>query len=332
MSNWDLLSERIEREYYQLRDEWREYEFEELMVDVGGIAKMKSIYNFIRQNEPFTEEQAEHFLKMDNPFQFICSRYNPPQEEMHEEYKMVIDDIYTRRITDLEDAPFFAELKGKIYKLWEEFQGLSVAYVDGHDVRSVIDGIEQDDFTISEYDSRQLLQFKNPLLVLALETGRSYEPFKKQVEQAIEVFENVDLLTYKFELEKENILPETNQRHDAIIDLMDMIPDFTFQTATDWLALNRFINENMYIDCTGIDNPYKEFLDVMNAIKEEYGDEVLQKVFDMGTEIMVQPEELVEVAKYFADGGDMEKIKELIDEDFFTEPYESQSQGGMSLC
>ena len=50
MSNLKTLYERIEKEYYGLRDEWSEYEFEELMVDVGKIAKMKSIYNFIRKN------------------------------------------------------------------------------------------------------------------------------------------------------------------------------------------------------------------------------------------------------------------------------------------
>lgn len=40
----------------------------------------------------------------------------------------------------------------------------------------------------------------------------------------------VDLLTYQHELNYDNILPETIQRHDAIITLMDTIPKAEFVT------------------------------------------------------------------------------------------------------
>ena len=76
MSNLEVLYDRIEDEYYGLRDEWREYEFEDIMADVERIAKLKSVFNYIKQHEPFSENQADHFLKMENPLQFICDRYN----------------------------------------------------------------------------------------------------------------------------------------------------------------------------------------------------------------------------------------------------------------
>ena len=331
MTNLETLYDRIETDYWGMREEWREYEFDELMSVVENIAKYKSIYNYIMGNRPITEEQAEHFLAMDNPFLFICNQYNLLGSERHEEYQTVINDIYDHKLTDMKDTPCFAELKWKIFKLWEEYQRLTVVYVDEVDIRNVIEGMSDSDFTIDEYDSKQLMQFKNPLLALALETGRSDEPFKNQVEQAIKVFENVDLLTYKFELEKENILPETKQRHDAIVELMSIVPDFHFQTAMRWLDLNRAINECM-LEGNGEDNPYQDFLKTMRDIKEEHGTDLLQKVFDMGAEIVIQPIELVEIAKYLADGGDVNMVSELADEDYFLVPYEEHKQGGMNLC
>ena len=70
----------------------------------------------------------------------------------------------------------------------------------------------------------------------------------------------------------------------------------------------------------------------MRDIKEEHGTDLLQKVFDMGAEIVIQPIELVEVAKYLADGGDVNMVSELADEDYFLVPYEEHKQGGMNLC
>lgn len=331
MTNLETLYNRIESDYYGMRNEWREYSFEELMKDVEDITKYKSIFNYIMRYKPFTEEQAEHFLKMDNAFMFICKRYNPLECEMHEEYQTVIEDIYDNKITDIKDTPCFAELRWRVHKLWEQFQNLTLVYVDEKDVSAVADGINDRDFVLNEYDSKVLLQFKNPLLVLASEIGKFDEPFNKCVERAIENLNNVDLLTYKYDLEKDRILPETKHRHNAINKLMDLIPDFYFSTAREWLKLNMQLNEGMLLDDSGED-PYREFLDTMLGIKNEHGTELLQKVFDMGEEIVMQPIELVEVAKYLADGGDVDRVSELVDDDFFLIPYEEQKQGGMNLC
>ena len=122
MSNLEVLYDRIEDEYYGLRDEWREYEFEDIMADVERIAKLKSVFNYIKQHEPFSENQAVHFLKMENPLQFICDRYNPIEEEVHEEYKTVIDDIYDNGITNMQDCYYYAELKWKMFQEKEKYE------------------------------------------------------------------------------------------------------------------------------------------------------------------------------------------------------------------
>ena len=47
MTNLETLYDRIETDYWGMRGEWREYEFNELMSVVESIAKYKSIYNYI---------------------------------------------------------------------------------------------------------------------------------------------------------------------------------------------------------------------------------------------------------------------------------------------
>jgi len=331
MSRVQEFYDRVEDEYNSFINDIETMDTDQVIENASRIMMFQEVYKFLMGQEPVGEDRYAELLNVEKPIQTICEKYHPLGEELHETIETIMDTVIEESIS-VKGGEYFEKLKGKIFKLWEEFQDLTVIYVDEETISNIIDGMNSRNFVISEYDSRQLLQFKNPLLALAVEIGKSDDLFEKQVERAIETFERVDLIMYKFELEKENILPETKQRHDALLELTAIIPDFSFQAATEWLTLNRFINEGMYLDCTGEDNPYKDFIDVMKAIKTEHGDDVLQKVFDMGTEVVVQPEELVEVAKYIADGGDANRIKELVDEDFFCVPYENHKQGGMDLC
>jgi len=330
MINLELLYDRIETDYWGMREEWSEYEFNELMSVVESIAKYKSIYNYIMENKPFTEEQAEHFMKMDNPFLFICKRYNPLESEIHEEYQTVIDDIYNNKLSEVV-TKYNGELRWKLHLEKDRYENRLAQRVDKNAWNNVVENVFRDDFRFDEYDARVLLQFKEPIFVLVKEIGSTTETFEKQIERVMENLGNVDLLTYQHELNKERILPETKQRHDAIIELMKIIPEFHFQTAMRWLGLNRAINESA-LENDDEDNPYQEFLKTMQDIKRDHGTELLQKVFDMGEEIVVQPVELVEVTKYLADGGDVEMVSELYQDDYFLVPYEEHKQGGMHLC
>jgi len=330
MINLELLYDRIETDYWGMREEWREYDFDELMSVVESIAKYKSIYNYIMENKPFTEEQAEHFMKMDNPFLFICKRYNPLESEIHEEYQTVIDDIYNNKLSEVV-TKYNGELRWKLHLEKDRYENRLAQRVDKNAWNNVVENVFRDDFRFDEYDARVLLQFKEPIFVLVKEIGSTTETFEKQIERVMENLGNVDLLTYQHELNKERILPETKQRHDAIIELMKIIPEFHFQTAMRWLGLNRAINESA-LENDDEDNPYQEFLKTMQDIKRDHGTELLQKVFDMGEEIVVQPVELVEVTKYLADGGDVEMVSELYQDDYFLVPYEEHKQGGMHLC
>ena len=290
MDKLKTLYNRIEEDYYGMRGEWSEYEFEDLMCDVERIAKLKSVFNYIMQEKPFTEEQAEHFLKMNNPLEFICSRYKPITEEAHEEFKTLIDDIYDSRMSD-NQTKYHGELKWKLQLEKEKYENKLAERVDSNAWHNVVKNVLWQDFRFDEYDARVLLQFKEPIFVIVKEIGSTTETFERQVERMMENLSNVDLLTYQYELDDDMILPETRQRHDAIIELMNIIPSFHFQTAMRWLNLNRAINESM-LESNGEENPYQEFLTVMKDIKEEHGDDVLQKTFNVGEDVVMQPESI----------------------------------------
>lgn len=320
---------RVEDEFDDFVHEIEEYDVSDILCESERIAKIKSIYDYLTEHRPVNGENYSLFMNVEKPIEAICNKYDYDKEEYHRELNGVIETLTQECQMNKNSA--FGELRWKVHELWEEFQNLIVVYVDEKDIEKIATGIMNPSFRLSEYDSKILLQFRNPLLVLASEMGKLDEPIERCVERAIETLNRVDLLTYKYNLEKDKILPETKHRHNAINELINLIPDFYFPTATKWLNLNMRINKEMLLD--GSDgNPYREFLDTMHEIKKEHGDEILQKVFDMGEDIVIYSSALTEVAKYLADGGDVDRVSDLYEEKFFEIPYEEQKQGGMDLC
>lgn len=327
---------RVEEEYDDFVQEVEEYGSQEVLCEADRIAQMQSIYEYLMDFRPIDEEHYAEFLEVENPLETIYRRYNPSLEEYHEELCGVVEDLTKEyRVQKQREAQpqpeSVLELTWEIFKEKEEYEHILADRIDRNAWDNVTANVGTGRYHFSEYDAKILLQFKEPIFVLVKEIGSTDEPFHKQVERMMDNLGRVDLLTYQHELNYDNILPETIQRHDAIITLMDKIPAFNFHTAAEWLSLNRFINEEMVYKG---ENPYTEFLDVMNGIKERHGDEILQKIFDMGNEFVVQSEELVEIASYLADGGDIHDVPDLAAEDYFLIPYEQhkQEQGGMDLC
>lgn len=320
---------RVEDEFDDFVHEIEEYDVSDILCESERIAKIKSIYDYLTEHRPVNEENYSLFMNVEKPIEAICNKYDYDKEEYHRELNGVIETLTQECQMNKNSA--FGELRWKVHELWEEFQNLIVVYVDEKDIEKIATGIMNPSFRLSEYDSKILLQFRNPLLVLASEMGKLDEPIERCVERAIETLNRVDLLTYKYNLEKDKILPETKHRHNAINELINLIPDFYFSTATEWLNLNMRINKEMLLDGSDGD-PYREFLDTMHEIKKEHGDKILQKVFDMGEDIVIYSSALTEVAKYLADGGDVDRVSDLYEEKFFEIPYEEQKQGGMDLC
>lgn len=330
MSRVQEFYDRVEAEYNSFINDIETMDTDAVLANAGRIMMFQEVYKYLTEYEPVSDDRYPQVLNEEKPIQAICERYRESQEELHETFETIMDSIVEEQ-EEVQGGECFEELKGRILDSWDDFRMNAVVYIDEDIVRNVVDGICHRGLVLDEDDSKILLQFKNPLLVLSYEINNSDQDFDMELSRVMHTFEIVDLIMYKYELDEDNILPETNQRHEAYVELMNTVPKFNFHTATEWLRFNYAINENGVLMDSGI-NPYKELVEVMKDIKEEHGSEVLQKIFDNHKETMAQPEELVEVAKYLADGGDVDQVREMLEDDYFLVPYEDHEQGGMDLC
>ena len=331
MNREELFYDKLKSEYEEFLEELEEYDAEDFMENAEYIAAIKEIYEYLERDKPVkTDEQLGYFLKLRNPLNFMCEQYLSDKAPIYDSFNQTLRRMEQEKKLDYKTNAASEELK-KILRAEYESDGIHyAAKLKLYAAENLIKGILKCDFCFDEYDAKILMQFKKPFAVLLDNyTDSRIADFAEQFDGIIEKLNSIDLFTSPYTMQKDKILPETKHRHNAIIELMDIVPDFQFQTAMSWLDLNRTINESMH---DGEDNPYQEFLDTMKEIKEKRGDEVLQKVFDMGTDIVVQPIELTEVAKYIADGGDVDRVSELLEDDFFLVPYEQHKEGGMDLC
>lgn len=331
MNREEVFYDKLKSEYEGFLEELEEYDAEDFMENAEYIAAIKEIYEYLERDKPVkTDEQLDYFLKLRNPLNFMCEQYLSDRAPIYDSFNQSLWRMEQEMKLDYKTNAASEELK-KILRAEYESGGIDyAAKLKLYAAENLIKRILKDDFCFDEYDVKILMQFKKPFAVLLDNyTDSRIADFAEQFDGIIEKLNSIDLFTSPYTMQKDKILPETKYRHNAIIKLMDIVPDFQFQTAMSWLDLNRTINESM-LDKE--DNPYREFLDAIKEIKEKYGDEVLQKVFDMGTDVVVQPIELTEVAKYIADGGDVDRVSELLEDDFFLVPYEQHKEGGMDLC
>ena len=98
MTEREQLINHIEEEYDDFLDELDKYDVGEVILNSAMIAKMKVIYEYLTLFDPMTDEMVEHFVKLNNPLETICRRYNPIEEETHEEFMTVISDIAKRKL------------------------------------------------------------------------------------------------------------------------------------------------------------------------------------------------------------------------------------------
>lgn len=331
MNREEVFYDKLKSEYEGFLEELEEYDAEDFMENAEYIAAIKEIYEYLERDKPVkTDEQLDYFLKLRNPLNFMCEQYLSDRAPIYDSFNQSLWRMEQEMKLDYKTNAASEELK-KILRAEYESGGIDyAAKLKLYAAENLIKRILKDDFCFDEYDVKILMQFKKPFAVLLDNyTDSRIADFAEQFDGIIEKLNSIDLFTSPYTMQKDKILPETKYRHNAIIKLMDIVPDFQFQTAMSWLDLNRTINESM-LDKE--DNPYREFLDAIKEIKEKYGDEVLQKVFDMETDVVVQPIELTEVAKYIADGGDVDRVSELLEDDFFLVPYEQHKEGGMDLC
>lgn len=139
----------------------------------------------------------------------------------------------------------------------------------------------------------------------------------------------------KFQRPYEEVKSEIKEYHFRQETERNLRVEFRYydQTAiAKWLAMYREANSGLI---ENEENPYAEFMGAVLMIKSNYDGEMVKNILDINLDECgyITPSELLAVAEYIHDGGNLAKIPQLIDDDYFTSLQENeQEQCGIAMC
>ena len=335
MTDKEIFYQRIEDEYDDYLEIVDEYDSKELYNEAETIADMKEIYNYLIHDNPIDGEMLEHYMKLKNPLETICKYYQEEKQPIYDYVNPVIWRIAQEKIFDYEVNEKSEDLKKIMEK---EYSNDGVIYGNKlklYAAESLIKGILNNDFCFDEYEAKVLMQFKKPFGVLLDNFKDSkISTFKEQYPGIMSKLMSIDLLTGKYALKKDKILPETKFRHEIMHKIVKTIPEPDYMATSNWLDFYRDIQMNAEEDYDLTQNPYENFAIALDTISYSYSDEIVQAVYDLAkNNNMLLENELVGAADYLSNGGDAEKVYKMAQEGKFDSfDISGEQQGGMKLC
>ena len=170
------------------------------------------------------------------------------------------------------------------------------------------------------------MQFENPLKLIK-EMPVWDNNCGDKIAAAARFVQWSDVLTMPYELDSENVIRESVYRHDAITDLISIVPKHDFNTTMQWIDFYRNLDSESDA-AAEINNPYEKFIDAMKEIADNNSEQTLQELYYMSWEHQLLENELVEAAKYLDNGGNIEKVAKLAKYGYFDTPYEPENSMG----
>lgn len=171
----------------------------------------------------------------------------------------------------------------------------------------IVDIVQSVGFKFDEEEARVLLQFKNPLTVMYENMDfddNTY--FNEALYNMHYEMQGIDILTQKYELDKEMLLPETIHRHKAINYLIETFPNYTANSNESWIIHFKIKNEDI------MENPYEEMIDEFDTIKQVFGEETMQRLYAAGGKQLIDKEDMMFAAEYLKNGGLEEDVHQAI--------------------
>lgn len=322
MNDKELFYERIQQEYDEFMELWRDWDADSIIDAAEYIGDFKQIYEYLMRDKPIDENSyLEHYMKLNKPLQTICDLYQEEKSPIYDSLNHTLWSIGDQQIygDDFSEEKFeFMQRIEDNYNEMRDAKRDENLYNDLYMAREYIKhhiGITEDK------DITTLMQFENPLKVI-MESPLMEESTKNKIAMAAHYIRWSDIYTMPYELDHKRIVPESRFRHDAIIDLVRIIPNHNFDTTMQWLDFFRDLNG----ECDKTANPYQKFVDTMYDIADEHPIKILQKLYNMSHEHCILENELCEAAKYLADGGAIEAVPELAKYGYFDGPYEENTQ------
>lgn len=332
MDKKEMFYEKIKNEYEWYLERMEEDDSEGFISRADKFADIQTVYDYLMREKPIhTEEELDYYTRILSPLEFITKCYADDKDSA---INHTLNRILDQNLAELDKiSEAVLELTRRCEELADEANPFMFE-------------LKYNPSAVTEYQAKVLLQFDNPVKVACEFMPQYTTGFKMTMEAIVDRVMKTDIFTQPYELRMDKILPESVQKHEAISEIMSMIPKYDFVTTMKWL---NFIDDAYCISEEGVSeeyNPYAQFADVVCSVKSNYGDEILQKLYNLAKEDKcILTMEFKEAAAYLADGGAIESVPELAKYGYFDSPYEEnalsaeeflknidEEQGGMDLC
>lgn len=320
MTKKELFYKKLTEEYDCFMEEVRDMDGEDIAERAEYIADFINIYEYLMRDKPIDENNyLENYLKITEPLKAICERYSEIKQPIYDFVNPVIGEIGENGVHNAE----YNRIKDEFLRRIEENYNQMINVPQGETVDKKIyvfhDYIRNHIGIIKDKDLLTLMQFQNPLKLIIETPNILGEP--KPIAGAVHFVKYSDAFVLPHRLDYERLLPETKFRHDAINKIADIVPKPDFNTTMQWLDFFRELHE----ECDETTDPYYSFVDALYYISAEQGGEILQDLYNMSWEHCILENELIEAAKYLADGGDIAKVWKLAECGYFDSPYEENN-------
>lgn len=333
MTDKELFYQRIDDEYDDFLQEVEDYGSEEVMNEAENIADMKRVYDYLTREKPIDGDSLKHFIKLKSPLCTICRQYQKDNPLTDDILNRTLCNIEKNNILDYATNKESEKLKEYMLKEYaanrEQYDAQSKTYA----AQTLAEKIFKVDYCFDEYDAKVLMQFKTPFSVLLDNIEMKRGSFKEDMEDTMFKIGGIDILTCKYAIDKNALLPETKFRHDIINKIIELVPEPNFETTAIWLDFFRDLRMNADEDVNLINNPYEQFGEALETISHRYGDEIIQQIYGLGKDYDLMLEnELVGAADYLSNGGDISEVPAMAKDGAFFDWSISDEQGGMDIC
>lgn len=325
-----FLVERIENELTEYLNELENYDFGALTGCFEYAARMQKVCELISQGYLIKEDDVEYFSSIEKPLEAICDTYEPNEVDLIDSLEHVIWEIRDKDLCSEKIPEYIQEVVSKMAE--------NMTYITRDDIGAsetskriqMFNYISDAPADLTETDTKVLMQFADPVKVILDLASYEIAP-QKRIDTALEKLKTSDIYSLPYQLDHENILPDSKFRHKAINDIIEIVPKADFETTMKWIVAHKNLAEVLEECETEAFNPYECFVKALNTVKAEQGDEILQQLYDMGKECTVLDTEFVEAAKYLADGGNIESVPKLANDGYFEAPYDEMKNNGISM-
>ena len=336
MNKQNLLLKKTDREYEEYINGKRNQTPDEIIASAEEIAGIKLMYDAVKAGT-FSEEECEYLLTLSKPLQTMYLHYEM-DENLYDDIGRTVAMLANEGISDqvvLDKRDFKARINQKIETIYDEYymgirQPESVE--EASRMTGVISTIRSPEYNISAYAGEVLLQFKNPLYVLVQMQSGMQGNCMNCFEKAINELYNSDILELPYELDEDNVMQDTYDRHKALGDTGKLLPNVPRETILKWLYVIRESAVEMEKPEERKANPYQYFIDNIIAIKNRYGSDIAADVCSLKNEHKYMTEDnMIPAAQYIEKFGEDDRLGRLI-EDEELEDFMEQKQDGMDLC